>query len=104
MRQNTLNGAVVVGYQQLLFQVVFPEDPQNEDPLLFVLDYCGGVGGPGGFFSDVCTQEPENRFPPVVYHELFCSCGILDEIVHATHTTLPVFGLHPRRLSRLLLR
>lgn len=41
-----LDRVVIVGHQQLLLHVVFPEHPQNAESLLCLLDYCVGVGGP----------------------------------------------------------
>lgn len=60
---HTLNGAAVEGCQQLHLQVGFPEDPQEVESVLCLLDYCAGVGGPGETFSDVRTQKPESRDP-----------------------------------------
>lgn len=59
MRQHTFNGTAE--HQQLLLQVVFPEDPQEKESLLWCLDYHRDVGSTGEIFSDVFTQKPENR-------------------------------------------
>ena len=64
VRQQSPNGAMIEGHQQLLRQVVFPEDPQEEQPLLCLLHCCSGVIHPGEVLSDVAAhggaKEPED--------------------------------------------
>ena len=50
---HTLDGAVVEGHQQLLLQVVFPEDPEEVVSLLGPPDNNSGAGTTGVILGDV---------------------------------------------------
>lgn len=99
--QHTLKGTMIEGYQPFSLQWSL---------WLCLLHYCGGVGSPVEICGDMYAQKPESREQA---WELRCSSRILLWVLlflkssiweYCLSTTLPIFELHPYKLSRLLLR
>ena len=61
--QQALNGRAVEGQQQVGVQVVLPEDPQEVQPLLSLLDDRCDVVCPGDVSGDEDAEKPEGVDP-----------------------------------------